>query len=245
MSNLDVLIQQKMEELQALQRLQQNPDFVKVFGNNQQIANMLATGAPADIVSITPLKPATIELRNPPPQLPVREFKDGELVLPPKPEKVVVNNAPSGEPRRIKQGVEKKPVKERDLLPEERSEVIALMNKRQDLLPHDEGKGDGICQKMCDKFNRRNPRLERVYPYQVSGYYSHLCRMAMKPAIERVGWFEAACKLGKVLPEVKPLFSKAFIAKVTKNWEAVKEDEALMRKDHYIMLSERKQKGLL
>jgi len=236
-----------MQALSALQRLQQNPDFKVVQSlMGGQFAQLASAGASTeDIVSVVPLKTQSSQIEDRIPQLPVREFKDGELVLPPKPEKVTVNNAPSGEPRRIKQGVAKKPVKERDLLPEERSEVIALMNKRQDLLPHDEGKGDGVCQKMCDKFNRKNPRLERVYPYQISGYYSHLCRMAMKPAIERAGWFEAACKLGKVLPEVKPVFSKAFIAKVTKNWEAVKEGEALMHKDHHIMLNERKQKGLL
>ena len=252
MSNLslDVLIQQKMDELQALKRLQDNEDFKKVFGNNQQFAKMLSTGAPTDIVSITPMKPATIELRTSPSHVPedltgLPSFIDGELVLPPRAEKVKINTAPSGQHRRIKQGVDKKPVKERELLPEERSEIIALMNKRQDLLPHDEGNGDGVCQKMCDKFNRKNPRLERVYPYQISGYYSHLCRMALKPAVERNGWFEAACKLEKVLPNVKPVWSASFIKKVAANLQRNKKDEAQMRQDHHVIIDERKKKGVI
>lgn len=235
-----------VKALEAFQRLQSNPDFkvVQSLLGKGQMAQM-SSGQPSspDILSVVPLRASVVEDRIPQP--PIREFKDGELVLPPKPEKVKVNNAPNGEPRRLKQAVAKKPVKERDLLPEERSEIIALMNKHQDLLPHDEGKGDGICQKMCDKFNRRNPRLERVYPYQISGYYSHLCRMAMKPAIERASWFEAACKLGKLDPSIKPIFSRAFINKVIKNWQEARDNEAGMHRDHHIMLSERKQKGLL
>jgi len=233
-----------MQALEAFKRLQDNPDFKAVqslLGKGQMAQLSSGKVSSPDILSVVPLKAAIVEDRNPQP----REFKDGELVLPPKPEKVTVNNAPNGEPRRIKRVVAKKLVKERDLIPEERSAIIELMNKRQDLLPHDEGKGDGICQKMCDKFNRKNPRLERVYPYQISGYYSHLCRMAMKPAIERASWFEAACKLGKLLPEIKPLFSRTFISKVMKNWQEAREDEATMRRDHHIMLNERKQKGLL
>jgi hypothetical protein len=236
MSAIETLIQQKLEEVQALQRLQTNPDFQRLLGQ-KQFAQMLNLGAPQDIVSILPAK---IEDR-----LPKKEFKDGELVLPSAPEKPTLNNAPSGTNRRLKQRVAKKPVKERDLLPEERSEIIALMNKRQDLLPHDDGVGDGICQKMCDKFIRKNPRLDKVYPYQISGYYSHLCRMAMKPAVERAGWFTAACTLEKVLPSVPPVFGKAFIKKVTENWERVKNDEVTMHRDHFLMLNERKQKGLV
>ena len=224
-----------MEALSALQRLQANPDLQKVQAllNPNQMKDMSQGNTPADIVSILP---ANIE---------DRKFVDGDLVLPPKEEKIELNNAPSGVPRRIKQGVAKKVLKERDLLPEERSEVIALMNKRQDLLPHDEGNGEGICQKMCDKFNRKNPRLERVYPYQISGYYSHLCRMAMKPAIERTGWFQAACRLGKVLPEVVPVFGREFIKNVTENWERTQEDAQVMKQDHHQMKSERRQKGVL
>jgi hypothetical protein len=227
------MIQKKQEEIQALQRLQSNPDFQKLFGQGQ-FAQMLQTGAtPQDIVSIVPAK------------IEDRKFENGELILPPQPASIELNNAPSGIPRRLKATVDKKPVKERDLLPEERSEIITLMNKRQDLLPHDEGNGEGLCQKLCDKFNRKNPRLVRVYPYQISGYYSHLCRMAMKPAVEREGWFEAACKLGKVLPEIRPVFTKAFIAKVTKNWKETKENEASMKRDHSIMITERREKGLI
>lgn len=168
-----------------------------------------------------------------------------EAVTPERKPRVELNNAPSGQHRRIKKQVNKLPVKERELLPEERDQIIQYMNKTQALMPHDSGEGDGICQQMCDKFNAESPRLNRVWPYQVSGYYSHLCRMAMKPKDNRDDWFVRAVAKGSLTGNVRPYFGVNLQRRVASNWSKARREEWERKQDHAQMLSERMEKGVL
>lgn len=159
--------------------------------------------------------------------------------------KVVLNNAPNGQHRRLKKAVNKIQVKERELLPEERDAIILYMNKTQNLMPHDSGEGDGICQQMCDKFNAESPRLNRVWPYQISGYYSHLCRMAMKLKEDRENWFERAVMKGSLTGDVRPYFGVNLQRRVAANWSKARREEWERKQDHLKMEMERREKGVL
>lgn len=168
-----------------------------------------------------------------------------EVVEPEHKPKIKLNNAPSGQYRRLKKKVNKLPVKERELLPEERDVIIQYMNKTQNLMPHDSGEGDGICQKMCDKFNAESPRLNRVWPYQISGYYSHLCRMAMKPKDDRENWFERAVFKGSLTGNVRPYFGVNLQRRVAANWSKARREEWERQQDHLTMEKERRELGVL
>jgi hypothetical protein len=175
----------------------------------------------------------------------VKSGKQVEAIQPERKPKIDLNNAPSGQNRRLKKKVNKLPVKERELLPEERDTIILYMNQTQNLMPHDSGEGDGVCQKMCDKFNAESPRLNRVWPYQISGYYSHLCRMAMKPKDDRENWFERAVFKGSLTGNVRPYFGVNLQRRVAANWSKARREEWERKQDHMVMASERREKGVL
>lgn len=237
MDLLQVLTDPKlMEMVQLVQKLQANNGLSKMqqlLKDHPELSILLKD-------SVLPKVEATPEA---PKVETAADVQIRKAVCPVQP--TILNNAPSGKNRRIKDEVRKVLKKQRNLIPEERSAIIEYMNKTQDLLPHDDGTGEGICIKMCVEFNNKSPNLEPVYPYQIAGYYSHLCRMALKDESERDNWFQAATFINSVLPYPVPKWTKKFIAKVYKNWKSEKEDRVLRLKDHRVMLSERKQKGVI
>lgn len=148
-------------------------------------------------------------------------------------EKVVVKKVPvegapieSGKYRRLKDKVNKESRKETGLDSAARDVMIQHWNKVQDLVD----KKDPVCQKLTEQINGQSGRTIPIFPLQVAGYFSYLCRLGRKIQSRREGLIDYHMKKGNIT--VRPYFSKELIDKILIHWREEKEDRERRKKDH-------------
>jgi hypothetical protein len=128
--------------------------------------------------------------------------------------------------RRIKHGLNKEKRMVKGLTPEGRDILIRWWNVNQRLVP----KEDPVCVTLTGQVNSVNPSDDPLSPMQISGYFSHLCRVGLRIDIEREAVFQRSIKRGD--HTVMPKFSQRLIDAIRENWERERALESTRKADH-------------
>lgn len=132
--------------------------------------------------------------------------------------------------RRLKVGLNKQKRKKRALDSIGRDVLIRWWNANQRLIPKD----DPVCVTLTDQINaimdKRGDGLEPLSPMQIAGYFSHLCRLALRTVADRDIVLTRSVKRGNF--SVIPRFSQELIDAVQENWERERANEQAMVADH-------------
>ena len=151
------------------------------------------------------------------------------------PDPVIVQDVIHERPvfRRLKSGVAKQKRFERELDPAARDVMIRWWNTNQRLVPKD----DPVCATLTEQINALTPNEEPLSPMQISGYFSHLCRMGLKTEDERLVRFNKSIERGA--HSIMPKYSKELEAAIFENWEHERKNEEARKKDHQAMREQR------
>ena len=132
--------------------------------------------------------------------------------------------------RRLKNGLKKQKRKQRSLDQMSRDVMIRWWNANQRLVPKD----DPVCVTLTDQINaimdKKGDKLAPLSPMQISGYFSHLCRMALRTTADREIVLSRSIKNGNF--SVVPRFSQELIDAVQENWERERANDDAMVVDH-------------
>jgi len=133
-----------------------------------------------------------------------------------------------GKFRRLKGSVAKDRKQVRELMPEDRDLVNLWWNKEQRLVPKD----DPICEMLCTDINNLSLG-DALAPYQVAGYISYLCRLALMSDVNRDKNIQRTLKRGNYT--VAPLFTPELLKTILVNYEENKKDEKIREEAKALM----------
>lgn len=129
--------------------------------------------------------------------------------------------------RRLKDGgINKVKRIKRELDPTGRDILIRWWNTNQRLIPKD----DPVCVTLTDQLNSINTTDEPLSPMQISGYFSHLCRMGLRTKFDRIDRLTKSKKRGA--HSIMPLYSEELLEAIYDNWERERKNENNREVDH-------------
>lgn len=148
----------------------------------------------------------------------------------PKPQNIPVSGGVKF--RRLKDKVNKKSRFERELGQYDRDKLILWWNKNQRLVPKDDPKqsGGSVCVALAEELNREQKDKAPIAPLQLGGYFSYLCRMALRTERTRMVRFENACKRGAI--SILPVYTPELLDAIRENYNEARREESQRAKDH-------------
>jgi hypothetical protein len=121
--------------------------------------------------------------------------------------------------RRIKTYQNRERKQKRILQPSDRDTIIAWLNAEQRLASRNDPIGDQLADKINTGITDSNSMLA---PYQVNGYISHLCRLALNA--DREARIDGYIKRGDMT--IRPVYTPEFIKIIEDNYDQARKDEA-------------------
>lgn len=127
--------------------------------------------------------------------------------------------------RRREHSVNKVKRIERELDPGARDIMNKWWNTNQRLVP----KEDPVCAILTAQINALNPSIEPLSSMQIAGYFSSLCRLGLKTAVDRDRLISLAMRKGRYA--IAPKFSLELLKAIEENWEFERKNEEARVKD--------------
>lgn len=139
--------------------------------------------------------------------------------------------------RRLKdKGVQKQKRMVRPIDTYDRDVIIEWWNANQTLVTNPD---DPICKNLADQINAARPNDKPLAAAQVSGYFSHLCRLGLEDEKYRSYRLAQNLKYGNI--NVIPVYTDSLLKLIRDNNVAEKADKKARKEDHDQMRVAKKQ----